>query len=263
MPKKTNLSEWHFGDLIEADRMNAINTSVDEIWEVVDANTDNIDKILEIIDEPPIYVKPTISLSLSVKHLEHNTNTSIIITPTYNNNDGGNVREFILQCGDDNFTFDSVRSYIYTTNIAHGKSITFSAKVLYDEGEVKNTLLGNPYPTDKILAGETLASVTINSYARTYYGAVSKNILQTDDIKQLSSVLNTSKSGNYTIDLKNQRLVIAYPKSFGYLTSIKDANGFEYLSSYNIKEIMFNEVEYIYYIMNDAVTITNFKQTFS
>ena len=54
-----------------------------------------------------------------------------------------------------------------------------------------------------------------------------------------------------------------YPKSFGALTSIKDANNFDYINSYTRSEMTYNDVDYYVYILTDPVTITGFKQAFS
>ena len=275
MPRKTDLIQWHYGEIIDADRMNAIHNSVDEIWEVIDngdlgdmtaltekinANTNNIDKIMEIVDKPPTYIAPTLSLNISETYLEHNMHKAVNITTTYNRNDGGNITQFVLQCGSDVFVFDTLRNYTYTAYVGHGKAITFNARVLYDEGDIKNTALGNEYPTGRIPSGELSVSKTINSYARTYYGVISTNSPTTNDIGKFASVLNTSKVGTYTTNLTNQRLAILYPMTFGDLTSIKDANGFDYLSSYNKGIITYNGLGYICYTMKDPVTINNFVQ---
>ena len=55
-----------------------------------------------------------------------------------------------------------------------------------------------------------------------------------------------------------------YPSSFGKLTSIKDANNFEYINSYTLLEITYNDVAYNVYVLTDAVTVEGgFKQAFS
>ena len=54
-----------------------------------------------------------------------------------------------------------------------------------------------------------------------------------------------------------------YPSSYGELSSIKDANNFEYINSYSKSISAYNGVEYFIYILIDPVTITEFKQVFS
>ena len=55
-----------------------------------------------------------------------------------------------------------------------------------------------------------------------------------------------------------------YPASFGVLSSIKDANNFEYINSYTYKTIEYDGVTYNVYVLTDAVTVEGaFKQTFS
>ena len=54
-----------------------------------------------------------------------------------------------------------------------------------------------------------------------------------------------------------------YPQSFGTLTSIKDANNFDYINSYTRSTLSYNGVDYYVYILTDPVTITGFKQIFN
>ena len=60
----------------------------------------------------------------------------------------------------------------------------------------------------------------------------------------------------------NSRTCYMYPKDFGKLTTIKDANNFEYINSYTLTERTINGVNYYIYTLTDPVTITNFKQSF-
>jgi hypothetical protein len=54
-----------------------------------------------------------------------------------------------------------------------------------------------------------------------------------------------------------------YPSSYGELSSIKDANNFDYINSYKLVKMMHNEVEYNVYILKDPVKINGFKQIFA
>ena len=61
-------------------------------------------------------------------------------------------------------------------------------------------------------------------------------------------------------------MVIAYPKSYGVLSSILDPNGFEQLSSFTCLEksiVGLDGTSQQYYVyVNDASTNTNFKMSF-
>ena len=80
----------------------------------------------------------------------------------------------------------------------------------------------------------------------------------------ISHLVLTSKNYTSTINLVDeQRTCFIYPKSFGKLTTIKDANNLEYINSYTLTERSIDGVDYYIYVLTDPVTITNFKQSFS
>ena len=45
--------------------------------------------------------------------------------------------------------------------------------------------------------------------------------------------------------------------------SLKDANNFDYINSYTKLTVMYQEVEYLVYVLTDPVTIKGFSQSFS
>jgi hypothetical protein len=64
--------------------------------------------------------------------------------------------------------------------------------------------------------------------------------------------------------MTNQRVVYMYPKSFGNLTSIKDVNNFDYINSYTLLTITFEEIVYNVYVLTDITSMeVGFKQVFS
>lgn len=79
----------------------------------------------------------------------------------------------------------------------------------------------------------------------------------------ISHLVLTSKNYTSTINLVDERTCFIYPKYFGKLTTIKDANNFEYINSYTLTERNLDGVNYYIYALTDLVTITNFKQSFS
>ena len=81
--------------------------------------------------------------------------------------------------------------------------------------------------------------------------------------KGVSHLVLTSKNYTSTIDLVDGCTCFIYPKYFGKLTTIKDANNFEYINSYTLTERNLDGVDYYIYALTDPVTITNFKQSFS
>ena len=107
-------------------------------------------------------------------------------------------------------------------------------------------------------------SATITFVNPSYDGVVAANFTVTEaNIKALTETLRSGKGGARTFNLNNQKACIAYPKAFGAATSIKDANGFDYLASYTRSELNVNGELYYVYLLTNATTITDMKQTIS
>lgn len=107
-------------------------------------------------------------------------------------------------------------------------------------------------------------SATITFVNPSYDGAVAANFTATEaNIKTLTEAVRSGKGGTRTFNLNNQKACIAYPKAFGAATSIKDANGFDYLASYTRSELNVNGELYYVYLLTNATTITDMKQTVS
>jgi hypothetical protein len=107
-------------------------------------------------------------------------------------------------------------------------------------------------------------SATITFVNPSYDGAVAADFTVTEaSIKTLTEAIRSGKGGTRTFNLNNQKACIAYPKSFGAATGIKDANGFDYLASYTRSELNVNGELYYVYLLTNATTITDMKQTIS
>lgn len=119
---------------------------------------------------------------------------------------------------------------------------------------------------------------TIPFVHRTYWGVVPSIALEAaignqgliDRIAQECvnlglSALRTKSSFTYsgiTLDLE-KTVIYVYPLEYGQLTSIKDANGFEYISDYKRREIRINNIRYYLYSKITPTVISGFKQTFN
>ena len=248
-----NITYWETGDLITKPKMNKLEGGVYK-------NREDINKILEAVDTPPTFTKPTLSLSLNKTTIEHNVATSITITPRFNQNDGGAIERYTLMKGTTSLV-DSPTTQAYTDNItlSHNSSVTYTATVYYGEGESKTSTFGVVYPG--LFASDVNTNATVRAYANSYYGVIDGT--EVTDVTALTSRLGTSKGYTATYNMTNQRSVYMYPKSFGALTSIKDVNNFDYINSYTRSEMTYNNVDYYVYILTDPVTITGFKQIFN
>lgn len=254
VPTKVSQLENDIGFITELD--------MDGYLSKVDKNTNDISTILEIIDEPPSYTKPAVSVSITKNPVEHNVDTQVTISLKFTKNDAGAITGYTLTKGGQTvYTDTTANSFTETIKIAHGGSLTYRATVSYGDGPVKNTMLGIPYPQTSIKAGSISYDLTVRAYALSYYGVTSNSTISNP--AGMSSTLRTTKGSTLTFDLTNQRIVYMYPSSFGNLTSIKDANNFEYINSYTFTTMQYNGVNYNVYILTDPVTITGFKQIYS
>ena len=257
-----NKTPWLDGDLITDTRLNKIEGAIYDINERGRETESSIQMILDVIDKPPTYTMPTLNITSSKVEVEHMVSTNVNIQSSFAKNDAGNVVSYSLSKGGTTLIQgSSIETYSDTLTLTHGENVTYTATVTYGDGAIKNTLLGVPYPSTSIKSGSLSKSITITGYAISYYGVVTNATF--DGTTGLTTKLRTTKSDTITVNLTNQRVVYMYPKSFGNLTSIKDANGFDYINSYTLSNTMINDVEYNVYILTDPVTITGFKQIYN
>lgn len=115
--------------------------------------------------------------------------------------------------------------------------------------------------------GTTTASIektaTYTFVMASYYGAVTTAPTDKAGITALTKNVKNTKAQTATFTLSNQRSCYCYPSSFGNLTSIKDANNFEYLSSYTKTTVAVDGVDYNVYTLTDPVTASGFKQIYA
>lgn len=105
-------------------------------------------------------------------------------------------------------------------------------------------------------------------YDPTFYGVLDVGYTLTSDlITGKSKELKANKSNTRTYNATNQHPFIAYPSSYGALTSIKDGNGFECISDFNNSTINLTvksgTVSYRIYVLKSATTGEGYKYTFS
>ena len=213
----------------------------------------------------PTYVKPTLSVQSSTMIVAHKQNTSVTVTPAYQRNDAGELINFqIIRNGETVYEGTEVKAWVENANLKHGETIAYTFVAQYGDGEIKNTMTGEPYPDTMIKAGTITTGITIKGMADSYYGVIADKEFTVEYIASFVPVRNTSKAHTCTFNLDEQKSVYIYPESFGLLDSIKDANNFEYKNSYTHSTIEYNEVKYNVYVLTDAVTVPGgFKQVFN
>ena len=143
-----------------------------------------------------------------------------------------------------------------------GQKVEGSSKTLSinptQNGSISHTLAASYQGLSK-QAGSTVTAVHLS-----YFGIIPGNQNIPGNILSMNKRLQANKSYTWSgINLNDQKTCYVYPKYFGKLSSIKDANNFEYLGSYVVTEQSVNNVDYYVYTLKDPVTISNFRQTFS
>lgn len=130
-------------------------------------------------------------------------------------------------------------------NLAHGAAHQFTLKATF-EGLTET------------------ATRSVRGTHPSYFGAVSKTWeVSEDDIKALNELIIGNRALTRAgISTNDGRIALAYPKDFGALTSVKDGNGYEVLSSYTRSEHIVNGIEYYLYLLTVPVTASGVTQIY-
>lgn len=109
------------------------------------------------------------------------------------------------------------------------------------------------------------ASMQVRGVYPSYLGKIAGEATVTAAlVTSLTKTLNISKSMTQSGQtLTNQRLVYAYPKSYGALTDVRDGNNFSTLNAYTRTELQIGGVDYYVYAMTSPVTASGVKQIYS
>lgn len=124
---------------------------------------------------PPIYSAPTVTLQNNNGSAFGNYEIGSIITPkvkaTYNQKDGGSLESIAFLKNGIEQSSQNVSPAIYEEDAQTlSSAISFKAKITYNEGDIKNDNLGEPYPTGRILAGtSTSATYSFAPYRQGYF----------------------------------------------------------------------------------------------
>lgn len=100
-----------------------------------------------------------------------------------------------------------------------------------------------------------------------YHGVVSENETITPTfIKSKTKLLQEKGNKNIKFTSNNQKIMFAYPKSYGNLTSIYDSNNFNIINTFTVQELNIvasdsKTIPYYVYI-NEASTVTDFTISF-
>ena len=106
------------------------------------------------------------------------------------------------------------------------------------------------------------ANANVKFYYPAYFGVVSSDYTPNNSVSGLTKLTNYgSKSHNATTSTAGfNKVVYMYPSSLGALTTIKDGNNFELLSSFTRSTVTINNVNYYAYVLTSATNTAS--QTF-
>ena len=112
---------------------------------------------------------------------------------------------------------------------------------------------------------ETTRTCTVRGTLPTYFGTVASGWTPTAAaVKALTELTIGSRQPTRTaVTLNDSRIVLAYPKDFGALTSVKDGNGYETLTAYTRSELTIDGHAYYCYLLTTPVTATAVTQSYS
>lgn len=200
-----------------------------------------------------IEIAPTTTFTASGSGVKEE-GTSVTPTLTLNITNAGTGTPTKIQFYNGSTMIDE-QNYVSGTN-----TYTYTMSAVSTDTTVKGVLVYNKSDATSATI-EKSASYTF--VMASYYGAVSTAPTSKADIIALTKNVKNTKAYTTTYVLNNQKSCYCYPASFGNLTSIKDANNFEYIQSYTKTNVSVDGVSYNVYTLTDPVTIASFKQIFA
>lgn len=198
-------------------------------------------------------IAPTTTFSASGSGVKE-VGTSVTPTLTLNITSKGTGTPVAIKFYDGS-TLLNTQTYVDGTN-----TYTYTMDAVTTTKTVKGVL---EYKKSNDTTATIEKSATYTFVMASYYGAVTTAPTDKAGIIALTKNVKNTKALTTTFNLSNQRSCYCYPVSFGNLTSIKDANNFEYLASYTKTTVTVDGVDYNVYTLTDPVTATGFKQVYA
>lgn len=113
---------------------------------------------------------------------------------------------------------------------------------------------------DKVVTAKTGFFSFVSPY---YWGAVAAGVTATESvIKAATKVVQGKGNKSFVYNCNNQRMLIAYPKSYGAVAKILDANSFDVTGTFVQTTVQVDGVDYYAYL-NDPSTVAAFKMSFN
>lgn len=205
---------------------NAIQVKGVENLGVANGETLNADTTLEEVVKKlvqkriaPTYVAPIVTLTKdegpSTGSVESGTSTSLTLTATYKQNDAGDLTQVEILKNDVQVCTDS--TYTEDDLVIGDEDITYVAKVTYEEGQVKNDNLGEPYSEGHIIAGSVMSDEYVISGKRNAfygYGAGTVDEITSTVVRGLANKKLDPQSGDiitFTVASGSQYILFCLP----------------------------------------------------
>lgn len=196
---------------------------------------------------------PTITFTASGSGVKE-VGTSVTPTLTLNITDKGTATPVEIEFYSGSTLLDT-QEYVAGTN-----SYTYTMSAITTTTTVKGVLKYKKSDDTNASIDKTASYTFVMA---SYYGAVTTAPTDKAGIVALTKNVKNTKAQTATFNLSNQRSCYCYPASFGNLTSIKDANNFEYISSYTKTTVAVDGTNYNVYTLTDPVTASGFKQVYA
>lgn len=213
--------------------------------------------LLTTYQAPVLSISLTPSTTLYEKGVDSLTSLKITTTITKKSNPIKSIKWYMGSSELGEYTADN------TTGLSSGGTFDYNYS-----GTISNDVTIKVVVTDS--ENKTVTKeIPIKFVGMSYYGILEDESIPTPtetDIKALNTKLQDKKEYVYSgITTDYGRIVYAYPKSFGDLTSIKDTvNNINYTNSFTRTEItMSSGLEYYCYTLTDPAGMTNIQMTFA
>ena len=152
------------------------------------------------------------------------------------------------------------------TDMANGGKATFA-------GLSEDTVNGTKFTIKAYALGENGVEKAVSkssaafTYVYPYYqGIVAADAeVNADLVKGLEKIVKEKQDQTFSYTTSNQKVIYAFPKSYGELSSILDGNGFEQkagMKVHTIDIVGLDGTKQAYYVYEDGVSSTSFKYTF-
>lgn len=150
------------------------------------------------------------------------------------------------------------------TSIANGGTFNFSVNIPVNSTNVQVT----GKVTDSTGTSRTATSGSFTFVYPYYIGACAANAeINESLVKELTKKVESKGTKTIKYTVKNQKMIFAYPKSYGSIKKILDANSFDVTSTFTRHEIKITGLDgtaqsyYVY--VNEASSVDDFEMKFS